>query len=167
VIDPVAFGIGRTPSRLTGDESALVAEVPGAGGRWKQVHFNVDVMRRFFHLGDNNVTSVTLERIDSAGTIRSRTSRQLVFSGANSNSKLEFDFGALPYPSNGSRPILVVVEASYLSFRYRLLMPGDAGHTQSASLLNAGPSVGRGVRRRIVTLDDVESYWPNINLRGQ
>ncbi|WP_404312132.1 hypothetical protein LG314_12670 [Agrococcus terreus] len=144
-----------------------MAEVPGAGGRWKQVHFNVDVMRRFFHLGQNNALSVTLERLDSTGVVAARTSRQLVFSDANSNSKLEFDFGSAAYPSGDSKPILVAVEASYLTFRYRLVMPTDPGYQQLGSLLSAGPSVGRGVRRRLVTLDDVESYWPQVNLRGE
>jgi len=142
--------------------------VPGAGGRWKQVHFNIDVMRRFFHLGQSNASSVTLERIGPAGTLVSRTSRQLVFSTANSNSKLEFDFDPLPaYPSDGQRPILVVVEASYLNFRFRLEMPGNPAYTSLRSLLTAGPSIGNGVNRRIVTLDEVEAFWPEAQLRGQ
>lgn len=164
--NPMTSGVGAVPHRLTGSEPALVAEVPGAGGRWKQVHFNIEVMRRFFHLGQSNANSVTLERIDAGGLLVTRTSRQLVFSDANSNSKLEFDFGGIAYPSGASKPILIAVEASYLTFRYRLLMPGDPGYAQMASLLLAGSSVGRGVLRRIVTLDDVESFWSQVSLRG-
>jgi len=158
--------VGRTPSLLSGTEPALVAQVPKAGERWKQVHFNADVMRRFFHLEHGNPRSVTLEHISADGTLVGRTSRQLVFSDVNSNSKLEFDFGSLKYPRGGSKPILVAVEAAYLTFRYRLVMPGDIGFEQLTSLLESGQSIGRGVPRRIVTLDDVESYWPSANLRG-
>lgn len=155
------------PGRLSGTETALVAEVPGAGGRWKQVHFNSEVMRRFFHLEQGKDKSITLERISGAGTISSRKSRQLVFSGANSNSKIEFDFEPLPeYPGGGQRPLLVAVEADYLTFRFRLVMPEEDGHASLLKLLDAGESVGKGLRRRIVTLDDVEAFWPGVALRG-
>lgn len=158
---------GQIPGLLTGTETALVAEVPGAGGRWKQVHFNQEVMRRFFHLERDNGKSITLERIAGDGTLQSRMSRQLVFSTANSNSKIEFDFDPLPpYPTGGERPMLVIVEADYLTFRFRLVMPSASGHEGLQDLLSAGSSVGRGLRRRIVTLDDVEAYWPTAALRG-
>lgn len=165
--NPVASGIGSVPSLLTGTEQALVAEVPGAGTRWAQVHFNLDVMRRFFHLEPGKPKSVTLERISPSGTLLSRSSRQLVFSTENSNAKLEFDFAPLPtYPGAATKPILVAVEAVYLTFRFRLVMPGDPGYMQLTSLLAAGPSVGKGVTRRLVTLDEVEAFWPQAGLRG-
>jgi len=163
----VASGIGAVPSLLTGTEPALVAEVPGAGGRWAQVHFNLDVMRRFFHLEPGKPKSVTLERINSHGTVQSRSARQLVFSTENSNAKLEFDFSPLPaYPGVATKPVLVVVEASYLTFRFRLVMPGEDGYDQLVSLLGAGPSVGKGVRRRLVSLDEIEAFWPQVGVRG-
>ncbi len=165
--NPVASGIGAVPSLLTGTEPALVAEVPGAGGRWAQVHFNLDVMRRFFHLEPGKPKSVTLERIAPNGTVQSRTLRQLVFSTENSNAKLEFDFSPLPtYPGSATKPILVVVEATRLTFRFRLVMPTDPGYQQLTSLLGAGPSVGKGVRRRLVSLDEVEAFWLQVGLRG-
>lgn len=164
---PAGPDIGKVPSLLTGTEPALVAEVPGAGGRWAQVHFNLDVMRRFFHLEPGKPKSVTLERISASGTLVSRSSRQLVFSTENSNAKLEFDFAPLPaYPGRATKPILVVVEASYLTFRFRVVMPGDSGYTELTSLLAAGRSVGKGVTRRLVTLDEVEAFWPAASLRG-
>jgi hypothetical protein len=77
------------------------------------------------------------------------------------------DFGKrMEYPSAPDRPIVVVVEADFLIYRYRTLMPGDAGHSEMEALLAAGPSVGRGVRRRIVTLDEVETFRPRAALRG-
>lgn len=162
-----SYGIGAVPSLLTGTEPALVAEVPGAGRRWAQVHFNLDVMRRFFHLEPGKPKSVTLERINSGGFLQSRSARQLVFSTENSNAKLEFDFSPLPaYPGRSAKPILIVVEASYLTFRFRMVMPGDGGYQQLMSLLSAGPSIGKGVRRRLVSLDEVEAFWPQVGLRG-
>ena len=159
---------GGAPSLLTGTEPALVAEIPGAGGRWTQVHFNLDVMRRFFHLEPGKSKSITLERINSSGEVQSRTLRQLVFSTENSNAKLEFDFSPVPsYPPSSTRPLLVVVEASYLTFRFRMVMPGESGYPQLTSLLSAGPPIGRGVKRRLVTLDEVEAFWPKARLRGE
>lgn len=164
---PMTSGIGSVPSLLTGTEPSLVAEVPGAGGRWAQVHFNLDVMRRFFHLEPGNPKSITLERIAPDGSIQGRSARQLVFSTENSNAKLEFDFSPLPaYPGSASKPIVVAVEAVYLTFRYKLVMPDAVGYEQLTSLLAAGPSVGKGVRRRLVSLDEVEAFWPQAGLRG-
>lgn len=161
------FGYGGVPSLLTGTEPTLVAEIPKAGSRWKQVHFNTDVMRRFFHLESGHDRSITLERISPGGAVRSRNARQLVFSSTNRNSRLEFDFDPIPpYPINGDKPILVAVEATYLTFRYKLVMPDEAGYVPLSSLLAAGQSIGKGARRRIVTLDEVETYWPQVGLRG-
>src|SRR5690606_11069159 len=99
--------------------------------------------------------------ISPTGRIIDRTSKRLVFSNVNLNPKLEFKFGPreLAYPPEPQRPILVVVEAAHLTYRYRTLMPGDAGHESIEALLLAGSSIGRGLHRRIVTLDEVEAVW--------
>lgn len=155
------------PDLLTGTELCLVAQVPGAGNRWQQVHFNIDIARQFFNLEPGMNRSITLERIDAAGRVAERTSRQLVLSEVNKNPKIEFFFGTrVQYPASPARPLVVVVEAAYLTYRYRTLMPGDTGHDGVVSLLNAGTSIGRGLKRRIVTLDELESYWPGAALRG-
>jgi len=157
----------RIPDLLTGTELCLVAEVPGAGGRWKQVHFNLDVARQFFNLEPGSDRSITLERISAQGRVLERSSRQLIIPDSNRNSRIEFSFGSVAeYPPAPDRPIVVVVEGGYLTYRYRTLMPGDSGYVGVGSLLAAGPSVGKGVRRRIVTLDELEGYWPQAALRG-
>lgn len=157
----------HAPDLLTGTELCLVAEVPGAGGRWKQVHFNLDVARQFFNLERGTDRSITLERISHHGRVLERTSRQLVLSESNGNAKIEFSFGAAKeYPPAPNRPLVVVVEAGYLTYRYRTLMPEEAGYQGVLDLLAAGPSIGHGLRRRIVTLDELEIYWPQCALRG-
>lgn len=157
----------QVPDLLTGTELCLVAEVPGAGGRWKQVHFNVDIARQFFNLEPGSDRSITLERISVRGRVAERSSRQLVIPESNRNSRIEFSFGPVTeYPPPPSRPVVIVVEAGYLTYRYRTLMPGDGGYQAIQDLLAAGPSIGKGVRRRIVTLDELESCWPQAVLRG-
>lgn len=156
----------QLPNLLQGTEMCLVAEVPKAGDRWQQVHFNKDIAREFFNLEPGLDRSITLERIGPTGLVLRRTSRQLVIPEANKNSRIEFAFGANAYPVLPARPVVVVVEASHLTYRYRTLMPDDQGHDGVMRLLAAGPSIGNGLRRRIVTLDDLESYWPQAALRG-
>lgn len=157
----------RIPDLLTGTELCLVAEVPGGGNRWQQVHLNLDVTRQFFNLEPNSDKSITLERVSAQGRVIERSSRQLVLSEANKNCKIEFSFAPVTnYPPPPDRPIIVVVEAGYSIYRYRTLLPGETGHSSAKSLLTSGPSIGRGLRRRIVTLDELESYWPQAALRG-
>jgi hypothetical protein len=158
--------IDAIPDLLTGTELCLIAQVPAAGDRWQQVHLNVDVARQFFNLKPGDQQSITLEKIGSSGELLNRSSRQLVFPESNRNSRIEFDFGAqLDYPVL-HRPLIVVVEADYLVYRYRTLLPSDPGYEETSRLLMAGPSIGKGVHRRIVTLDDVEAHWPHAALRG-
>ena len=157
---------GPVPALLTGTEMTLVAEVPGAGGRWSQVHFNIDVARKFFRLTQDSNVAITLERISARGTVVRRMASKLVFSTTNRNSRIEFDFAPLPPYPHGAKPIVVVVEAAPRVYRYRLLMPGDEAYQPVSDLLEAGPQEGRGVRRRIVTLDELQAFWPQAALRG-
>ncbi|GAB3201808.1 hypothetical protein GCM10027062_24900 [Nocardioides hungaricus] len=163
----------QVPDLLTGTEMSLIGQVGKASNRngpprWQQVHFNKDVARQFFNLQPGDDRSVTLEKISGTGQVVDRVTKKLVFSESNKNPKLEFKFGPrdLLYPPDPGRPLLVVVESAYLTYRYRTLMPGDAGHEGIQRLLEAGPSVGRGLPRRIVTLDEVEAYWSQAALRG-
>lgn len=157
----------RVPDLLTGTELCLVAEVPGAGNRWRQVHFNIDIARQFFNLEPGMDRSISLERISAAGRVLERTSRQLIIPESNRNSRIEFSFGSVTeYPPAPNRPLVVVVEVGYLTYRYRTLLPDESGYEGVLSLLAAGPSIGQGVRRRIVTLDELETYWPQSALRG-
>lgn len=161
------------PDLLTGTEVTLIGWVGKANNsnglpRWQQVHFNQDVARQFFNLEPGDDRSITLEKISADGRVVERVSKKLVFSERNKNPKIEFHFGPrdLIYPPDPSRPLLVVVESAYLTYRYRTLMPGDNGHVGIEHLLLAGPSLGNGLNRRIVTLDEVEAAWPQAALRG-
>lgn len=151
---------------LTGSELVLVAEVPKAGGRWKQVHFNMAVSEQFFRLAEGEGKTVRLEKVDRFGDVVLESDRPLVFSERNKNSKIEFDFSPIrDYPEAGA-PLLIVLEIGLRHFRYLLLLPGDAGYKEMRDLNSAKPSVGRGARRIITNLDEVELRWPGCPLRG-
>lgn len=151
---------------LSGSELVLVAQVPRAGDRWHQVHFNVLVGERFFRVRPGESYPVTLEQTGFDGRLLSRKTTPLVFSEKNRNYRLEFDFGSVEkYPGQGP-PILVVLELSLRIFRYVALFPGNGGYDEMAALNAALDSVGRGVRRVFTTLDEVELRWPQCPLRS-
>ncbi len=151
---------------LEGSEFVLVAQVPKAGGRWHQVHFNRDIMWEFFRLARGDTRTVALERVDALGNLHEPVSRHLVLSHTNLNPKIEFDFGRIrDYPDEGV-PLLLVLELDLRTFRYQALMPGDDGHPQMLQLNRELPSIGRGLPRGITTLDEVELRWPGCKLRS-
>lgn len=150
---------------LTGTEPVLVAQVPKAGGRWHQVHFNMDVGRRFFRVEEGEDKSVSIERISAAGRILGSDTRRLVL-GVNRNYRLEFDFSPdEDYPGD-RRPLLVIVEVGLRRFRYVTLMPAQPGHEEMLRITGALESIGGGLPRIITTLDEVELRWPGCPLRG-
>jgi hypothetical protein len=150
---------------LTGTEPVLVAQVPRAGGRWHQVHFNMDVGRRFFRVEEGEDKSVSIERMSDMGNVMGSDTRRLVL-GVNRNYRLEFDFSPdEEYPS-GSRPLLVIVEVGLRRFRYVTLMPGQSGHAEMFRVTVDLESIGGGLPRVITTLDEVELRWPGCPLRG-
>jgi hypothetical protein len=151
---------------LSGAEQVLVAQVPMAGDRWSQVHFNVDVTERFFRVTEGEEKRVRLERVDRQGNVIAEYDRPLVISPINRNLKIEFDFHPVrDYPAEG-RPILLVLELSIRHFRYLLLLPGEGGYEEMLVLNQSFPSIGQGVPRIISYLDEVELRWPSCPLRA-
>lgn len=151
---------------LIGSEYVLIAQVPKAGNRWHQVHLNAAICQRFFRIAEGEDKVVRLERVDRKGVLQVALERPLVFSHRNRNYKIEFDFGDVAdYPQVGV-PLLVILELDVRSFRYQLLLPGDQGHEEMLHLNEALAPVGRGLRRVITTLDEVELRWPSCRLRS-
>lgn len=150
---------------LTGAEYVLIAQVPKAGERWHQIHFNIDVGKEFFRVAVGETHAMEFEWIDQSGASRAHMTRPLVFSSSNRNYRVEFDIDPDEYPSTG-RPLLLILEVGLRRFRYMLLMPDDDGYDEMNRLNEKLPSIGRGVRRVITNLDEVELAWPACPLRG-
>lgn len=149
---------------LDGSELVLVAQVPKAGNRWHQVHLNVEVVRRFFRL-DAVSLDATFERVARDGTYRGSIMNRVVYSNRNKNYKIEFDLSDAPsYPNEP--PILLILEIALRRFRFMLLMPDDAGFREVKRLNESLAPVGRGHRRVITTLAEVEMRWPDCPLRA-
>lgn len=158
----------ETDTPLSGSELVLVAQIPRAGGRWRQVHFNVDIGRQFFRQAPRQQRRpADFERVDPAGTRHGSLSRPVVFSERNRNYKIEFDFGdQREYPEDGI-PLLVVLELEVgRTYRYLLLVPGQPGYDEMWQLNQSQRAIGAGHRRVITTLDEVELRWPESPLRS-
>lgn len=160
-------GIMSTAIPLSGAEQVLVAQVPKAGVRWSQVHFNQTVSERFFRVREPGKKRVRLERMDRLGDVISEDDRPLVFSSVNRNSKIEFDFSPVRDYPTGGRPVLLVLELGLRHFRYFALFPDQGGYNDMLGLTEALPTVGRGLKRVISYLDEVELRWPGCPLRGR
>jgi hypothetical protein len=146
----------------TDDDRVLVAEVPKAGGRWQQVHFNEDVTRLFFRASPHSSDRVVLYRLEPGGGLVREAARPVILSGTNLNHRIEFgSHRGVAYPDPG-RPILVLREISLRTHTYAMLMPGDPGHAELARFLSSHPSVGRGMRRVISNREEVSRFWPGL-----
>lgn len=151
---------------LSGSEYVLVAQVPKGSTRWQQAHFNRQITEDFFRLRPGDERTVTLERVAYDGYMDDRVTRKLVYSAVNKNCKIEFDFSPIyEYPAEGV-PLLVVVELGTRSFRYRPTVPGMPGYREMLQLNLDTPAMGRGHRRVLTSLDEVEMRWPNSFLRN-
>jgi hypothetical protein len=150
----------RTPPVLASLDRVLVAEVPDAGGRWSQSHLNAAVIQEYFRITNLVAQRVYLTHIDSGGLRGEERVRQVVYSTANKNYKVEISAAkGKDYPTAG-RPMLLFRERQVRCFDYMLLMPGDAGYNEVVALSAALPTLGRGVRRSITDLASLRRAWP-------
>ncbi|WAH64056.1 phospholipase D family protein [Xanthomonas hortorum] len=137
----------------------LLAQVPAAGERWSQVHFNTEITEQYFRVTDVANQRVYLTRIDNSGVRGDEEVRQVVFSQANGNHKIEIAAAKrLDYPE--SPPLLVFRERQARCFDYMLVMPGTPGYAPLSMLSQALPTIGRGLRRAITDVATHAQTWP-------
>lgn len=170
VIRPVAAVSGsRAAAGASRDQAAapgaadsdriLIAQVPAAGGRWSQVHFNTDIVRTYFKVSDTKSERVFLNAVEGDGTRGPEEVRPVIFSQANRNHKIEIAAAkGLGYPE--IPPLLIFRERGTRSFDYMLLMPGDPGYESINRLLHDLPAIGRGFRRSITEASRIAEVWP-------
>lgn len=146
--------------QAVGLDRVLVAEVPDAGGRWSQSHLNAAVIENYFRVTNLAAQRVYLTHVDAGGVRGEEKVRQVVYSTANKNYKVEISAAkGKDYPAAG-HPMLIFRERQVRCFDYMLLMPGDAGYTAVVALSQALPRLGRGFRRSITNLETLAEAWP-------
>lgn len=150
--------------RATVLDRVLVAEVPDAGGRWSQSHLNAAVVQEFLRVTNLTTQRAYLTHVDAGGVRGEEKIRPVVYSTSNKNYKVEISAAkGKDYPTTG-RPMLIFRERQVRCFDYMLLMPGDAGYTETVALSQALPRLGRGVRRSITDLPTLARAWPECPL---
>ncbi len=167
--------VGRRPRRrkapVPGSRAApaarfdrvLIAQVPRAGERWAQVHFNADVVRDYFRTTDFQTQRVYLTQITDDGIRSDVEVRPIVFSEINKNHKIEIGAArGAEYPD--AQPVLVLRERQLRVFDYMLLFPGQDGYEPLIELAEQLPSIGRGFPRVMTDMDTLESAWAGCPL---
>lgn len=166
IAQPPRFGGVPTAGQIAPDAGlgrVLVAEVPKAGDRWAQVHFNMDVVREYFCISDNKTQRVYLTQITSNGEQENVEIRQCVYSETNKNHKIEIGAAAgIKYPE--IPPVLVLLERQLRVFNYMLLMPGDDGYESLIELAEKLPKTGRGHTRVITSVSKLKEAWAGCPL---
>ena len=160
---PIRVVPGEGQERAAIVDRVLVAQVPGAGVRWSQVHFNGTVVQQYFRIADFETQRVFLTHVLPDGTRSDVEVRQCVFSQTNRNHRIEFGAATgLQYPEG--RPVLILRERQLRVFDYMLLLPGDEGHTAAINLTTDLQRVGRGLPRVITDANVLEDAWAQCPL---
>ena len=147
----------------------LVAEVPKASTRWKQINFDKASFQNYFGAtpgGTSGTYRILLKNVDSAGTLGATESRPSV-SVASHNWRFEISAASgLPYPSGTNRPYVVFSEATTRSFLYELLMPGDSGYSEVDSFVKLWKRANSvsGIARFITDVSTIKPSTPSLGL---
>lgn len=162
IIAEHAVEIASQETQIGPAQQVLIARVPKAGGRWGQVHFNRQVIEQFFRVKPNDPNQrVYLSEITTSGIEKPQEVRPCVYSNTNKNYKIELGAArGREYPTGGT-PIVVMLELQVRSFEYTLLMPGEKGYSEMEQVINAHPSLGKGLARVIILMEQLRSAWAN------
>lgn len=150
-------------------DRVLVAEVPKASARWKQINFDKASFQNFFGATAGVVAGtyrILLKNVDSAGVLGATETRPSV-SVASHNWRFEIAAASgLPYPTGGNRPYVIFSEASTRSFIYELVMPGDPRYQEVDNLVNTWKSASGVTRiaRFITNVNGIKASTPNLGL---
>lgn len=145
------------------ERRVLVAEVPYAGDRWRQVGLNERVVDEYFRIEPNSPQRLRLRQLQEDGTIGDIELRGVTMSAINRNRRLEVG-ARRTEPYTSPPPILVYCERGVRQYDYMLLFPGEAGYAAMADALETYEQYGRGASRVRLTIEELSNEWPNCPL---
>ena len=150
--------------RAAAFDRILLAQMPRAGGRWAQGHFNADVAREYFRLNQLDTQRVCLTCVSPDAIRGEKEIRRCVYSEANRNHKIEIGAAkGLDYPDD-TPPLLIFRELQLRTYDYMLLMPGENGYGSVLELSGRLPRLGNGFRRSITYIPILAGAWPDCPL---
>ena len=150
-------------------DRVLVAEVPKASARWKQINFDKTSFQDFFGATAGGVAGtyrILLKNVDLAGTLGVTETRPSV-SVASHNWRFEIAAASgMPYPTGGNRPYVIFSEVSTRSFVYELILPGDPRYPEVDNFVNAWKKMNgvTGIARIITTVGEIKTSTPSLGL---
>ena len=163
------------PDEEPGDDSPLpdasaeilIAQIPkNAPGRM-QLDVGFDQYRDFFGGVPDKPKRIQIHHVESTGDLGEPEPARALFKTKSTN----FRFEARPtgvnldYPSEG-RPIGVFVRMPNGVFRYVLLRPGEAGHSELNEYLDRNVDLpANRMKRLTTTLAEFEKVWPKSPLQ--
>jgi hypothetical protein len=151
-------------NRLAENSRVLIAQVPAAGVRWRQIHYNAPVIQQFFQAEANSHQRIFLKEVKLDGSLGQDEVRPVVYSNTNKNYKIEVSSRLdSNYPDVG-KPIIVLREVGVRNFLYTLILPEDAPYNYLANFLEQSQSVGKGVKRVITDSAQLKNIWENSPL---
>ena len=162
-VKPSGILIPETNELAVEPEDILIAQVPRAGGRWSQAHFNAEVVRNYFCLTEFKKQRIFLTPISNEGTRLETEVRQCVYSQRNRNYKIEVGAASgQEYPDRP--PLLVFRKRRVRVFDYMLLFPEDDGYEPLFRLTETLEKVGRGLPRVTASMHDLWAAWKSCPL---
>ena len=157
--------VPRERARGTVTERVLVAQLPRAGDRWHQAHFNIHVVQQFFRVDPDASHRAFLVERRLDGSLGEQEMRPCVYSPSNRNLKIELAARrGVDYPETGGRPIAVFKEIQVRTFEYMILLPGEPGYDGLRRLTETLPSLGRGLPRVLTDVAALRRAWPDSPL---
>lgn len=142
----------------------LIRDLPRAGNRSKQVHFNMDIKDNYFRLNVN--TTIQIQQVFQDSSSAKIEDRVLLLSPVNRNVKIEVN-GAecldYNYPTNGNRPILIFNKINDTFFTYMLLLDTDNGYTQLNNYLLSLPK-SKSLTYKITNIQTLLFLWHDCPL---
>ncbi|MBP3490030.1 MAG: hypothetical protein J6K53_16805 [Roseburia sp.] len=154
---------------VSATDRILVAEVPKASTRWKQVNFDKASFENYFGAtpgGASGTYRILLKNVDAAGKLDATETRPSV-SVASHNWRFEINAASgLPYPTGGDRPYVIFSEASTRSFIYELIMPGDSRYPEVDKYVKSWKSAQgvTGIARIITDVNGIKPSTPTLGL---
>lgn len=143
------------------ENNYLIRHVPKAGGRSKQVHFTIDLLKKYFCLSPGD--GILVQEMFPSGVVGEIEQRQVVFSQRNRNVKIELAGASVlntDYPDNlDTRPVLILKRVNVNLFVYMLLLDGNDGYVAINDRLKSIP-VGRSLPYEVIDESTMFSLWP-------
>lgn len=142
------------------DNTYLIRLVPRAGDRSKQVHFTVDLLKKYFCLKPGD--GILVQEMFVSGAVGEIEHRKVVFSRKNRNVKIELAGASMldtNYPANlETRPILILKRINANLFVYMILLAGNEGYDAINARLKSLPS-GKSLPYEVIDESTMFSLW--------